>query len=188
MCCKYHEQYILKLVPFSCLTFIKTDTSFGFTYVYFMDFIPVVIPPRSSNVTLQGFMVNGCDTDHAHGIIDADSVHHVMLDSMEFMNNKNKQGPSCLSIRNSTCSLLNISATNNSGRFGGVLFGNNSTITVATSNFQHNKGLAAAAAEVPGATLLLEGGSLGIRDTDFVENISEDGGAAIFFNVSLLID
>lgn len=151
---------------------------------YLDDLVSFLLPFRSSNVTLRGFTIHSCSTNDTHGVIHIDSAKNIVLDRIRFVNNTNDQGPGCLSIRESECNLTNISAANNSGKLGGVLIGENSQITVVTSNFHGNKGLAGAGFKSPGSILSLRGGSFAVRDTEFADNVSENIGAAIFFTVS----
>lgn len=103
------------------------------------------------------------------------------MDSIEFFNNTNSKGSSCISGEMSTVKLVNVSAVGNVGKGGGLLNMTTSEVIVTGSAFQSNIGIAHP--DSTGGTLLLTDSNLTVIETEFIENKSSDLGGTVFVEV-----
>lgn len=108
-------------------------------------------------------------------------MNDVVIDSIVFSGNDNRNGPSCVSGNMSMIKLVNISTIGNIGKGGGFLGMTTSTVTVVDSEFRSNVGFPPLDSE--GSTLLLVDCNLTVLDTQFIENKPGNHGGVIMMKV-----
>lgn len=125
---------------------------------------------RASNVTLRRLGIEDCTRSADRAFIDIHLAHDILLDGMEFLNNTNTKGPSCISSTQSTVTLRSMAVVGNSGS----MVMENSTIDVQDSTFHNNDAIGPGF--IVGAIKFMDC-DLSVSNTVFEGNRGDEGGA-----------
>lgn len=124
-------------------------------------------------MTLRRLRIEDCERRAVNAFITVGSVHNILLDGIEFFNNKNTKGPSCISSTLSTVTLHNITAVGNSGHGGGSVNMKTSTINVYDSTLKKNSAIGPS----DGGAMTIIDCDLSASNTVFEGNSGVNGGA-----------
>lgn len=106
---------------------------------------------RSDNATLRNLNMEWCGRDSKDALVVIDSVKSVLLDGVEFHNNKSTGGPTCVSGTSSQVDFWNVHVPGNTGGaertlrspdfpglHGGATFFQTSILSISNSVFEEN--------------------------------------------------
>lgn len=128
-------------------------------------------------MTLRRMRIESCEGKSVTAFISIDSVHDFLLEDVQFLNNTNTGGSSCISGTNSAVTFHNITVEGNSGHEGGFLKIRNSTIFVKNSRFRDNSAM-----DSSGGAMHLDDCDTSVIDSIFEGNKAVRGGA-VFIEV-----